>query len=419
MSTATIPQQLYVTVQFRKDVKSESGKLGFMGPYERNAAFRKRKERQDEWAYGYGVEFVIDENDKIYAGPNNKVDVTEFFATKCYPKIYDNTPLDGFKIADSVRRSTWNGTSVAWRIEDPRGYEIEINSENFAKVIDCTTLVNGVIQDKCVWGRIGSQNVLLPVNSEPYINANTTDQLKANRIQINKVPIGSRVLVVDKKEEQGSYEAIYCGKVMVVNSDTDYSNGVTTYRCGNLQQRFCVLKDDQPVYVSKLDIGKILDESTARPQSEIIAQINKCLDGDTTVTSYHNYMVAGVNDKLSVKYKDCDINETIKYLDSTRDITEVKDKRFYVFECAEGNFLASTNPTGVILKKINILDPDSLDFTFVTETRKASGRYRSVAEVIIRSLSEVSIVSVKRPVITLNDTELNNFPLLFKYLVNR
>lgn len=102
-----------MTIQYRKDTTTESGHLGFASPYTKDAAFKKRKETQDRWAYGYGTTVNIDENDDITVTGGGRqggyghmeVDASTLFMTNCYPLIIDNNLIEGFQIAKSVRRS--------------------------------------------------------------------------------------------------------------------------------------------------------------------------------------------------------------------------------------------------------------------------------------------------------------------------
>lgn len=215
----TIPDKMYVAIQHRKEGGDLPTRIGFASPYEDNAAFRKRKSTQDEWAYGRGTDFIIKEDGGVYHGPDGLKDVAEYFMTNSFPRILSNTPLTGFEIARSVRRSGWRGSSnVLWRIQDPRGFEIEITSENFASMIDCTTMINGVIQEECVWGREGSVNVLLPTNSDPYKEATKQTTLVNNKVSLKQVKIGDHVTLIDKGVKSGNRDGVYMGRMFAVTA---------------------------------------------------------------------------------------------------------------------------------------------------------------------------------------------------------
>lgn len=125
----------------------------------------------------------------------------------------ENKPASGFRITQSIARCGWNGGNKVVRIEDPRGFELEISVDNLVKVMSMTTVINGVIQGECIWGRDGSSNILLPVNSEPYLDAvkNTTDKNKAV-ISLRDVTIGDTVTVKAStayEETTGVYLGMY------------------------------------------------------------------------------------------------------------------------------------------------------------------------------------------------------------------
>ena len=111
--------------------------LGFATPYEENAAFEKRKKTVDDWTR------------------NGKP-----------AQYFDNVPMEGFSISGVVSR--WRTSNKLFRIDDPRGFQLEISSDNLFRLIDCTTIANGTFMNKLVWGRDGAQNWLWPANSEEY-----------------------------------------------------------------------------------------------------------------------------------------------------------------------------------------------------------------------------------------------------------
>ncbi len=155
-----IPEEHYVGLQGRVEshtrnpdgtyTANEQIILGFATPVATDKAYEKRKGTVDSWVSNYQNQFQKDDPRRI-------------------PKVYPNKLTEGFELSRVVRRSGgWNGGNTLWRVIDPRGFELEISSANFASIVDCTTIVNGVIQGRCIWGRDGAANILLPENSEPY-----------------------------------------------------------------------------------------------------------------------------------------------------------------------------------------------------------------------------------------------------------
>ena len=117
--------------------------LGFATPYEDNAAGRKRQQTVNGWA---GKDQV--------------------------PTIIDNEPAEGFKITDDIKRTYYGGGNVVFRVYDPRGFELEIQSQNLMTLISLVGLnAGGEIPGKCLWGRDGPNNILIHESSEEYKTA--------------------------------------------------------------------------------------------------------------------------------------------------------------------------------------------------------------------------------------------------------
>jgi hypothetical protein len=233
----TIHKQLYVTIQYRGDANNESGLLGFASPYTKDAPFAKRKSTQDSWAYGHGATVTIDENDDVTVtgsgtrggyGSGQKWDATMLFMANCYPRIVPNEPVEGFEIAKSVRRYGWNGGgNVKWRITDPRGFDLEISSENFASVLDCCDVSKGVILGKCVWGRMGNNNILLPEASTPYQEAVAHTAKKDIKISLKEVGVGDTVEILSNNVPDEDKVAYYYGKYWFLT--TAHGDGNNSY----------------------------------------------------------------------------------------------------------------------------------------------------------------------------------------------
>ena len=136
-------------------------KLAFVTPYEDNAAGKKRMATVDAWSKErIGGKYVVNEQ-------GQRVWETDPRPEGFEPVIIDNKPMNGFKLAEEVRRTYWGGGNVVWRIESPLGWEFEISSSNLARIItDCGIAAGGEIQGKCIFGRMGKDNILIPEGSE-------------------------------------------------------------------------------------------------------------------------------------------------------------------------------------------------------------------------------------------------------------
>lgn len=145
----TVPTQLYIGLDARDD---SDVPLGNATPYGTDKAFLQRKDTIDRWAV-----------------PKARWDGKGFSTPPAIEaRLIDNVPTEGFQISKAVRNSGWNSGNVAWRIEDPRGYDLEISAANFAAIVASGSITKGKIKGACVWAREGAQNVLLPITSKPY-----------------------------------------------------------------------------------------------------------------------------------------------------------------------------------------------------------------------------------------------------------
>ena len=131
--------------------------LGFQTPDGTDQAAQKRKATVDSWAA----------------------------RTKLPSRSYENKPLIGFKLAQTIRHGGggWGQGSVKWRIHDPRGFELEITSNNLAQILAHTVIEEGEILQECMWARLGADNVLVPVESEVYKAAQTNTERQGKSVR--------------------------------------------------------------------------------------------------------------------------------------------------------------------------------------------------------------------------------------------
>lgn len=206
MEKIIIPDQYYVGYVERK--ADELIPLGFATPYGEDAASKKRMSTVDGWR-------------------NNKI----------APSILKNELQSGFQLFKPLHRSYWGGGNVVWRIIDPRGFQLEIESGNLENIIDCTTIVNGEIQGKCIWGRSTSgKNVLLPENSSPYKSAIENTIIKNSvGIKISDIVPGTIVTLKD------NVDILYLGKYVPVTILCDIKNNY--YADNNVCNTFTLAAD--------------------------------------------------------------------------------------------------------------------------------------------------------------------------------
>jgi hypothetical protein len=181
-------------------VKRTNEDLAYMTYYKEDKAFEKRKETGTSWARS-SEEGVV-----------------------C-----DNTPQEGFIVGQSVSR--YFTSNKLFRVMDPRGFEVEIPTDNLAMLLQSCTITNSVVQEKCVWGREGSNHILLNEGSEPYKAAmENMDKLAHEVIKPKDHVVG------DVLEDVDGDRYLYLGKFSVTYNVLMYGSG---YGCrGNTKDPF-------------------------------------------------------------------------------------------------------------------------------------------------------------------------------------
>ena len=184
-----IPEKVYVGFQGRRG--EDEVPLGFMTPFTTDEAGAKRVASVDRWASG------------------------GYRQTKKFNSVtLENKPMIGFKVGRAIRRSgSWGGGGASYiRIEDPRGFELEITIENLTMCMIGNIIEDGEIIQECVWGRDGNKNILLTTNSEPFLNSVQTDSnatvvplksIKPGATPNNQLQLESKQYVIKQTDRNG------------------------------------------------------------------------------------------------------------------------------------------------------------------------------------------------------------------------
>jgi len=265
----TIPTKHFLGMKAQGDGQVP---LGFVTPWttlktdptKADSACKKRTNTVKNWAHGYAR--------------NNE--------SKLKTHIIDNLPMSGFKVSQSFKRGgRWGAASAVWRIEDPRGFELEIGNGNMVEIMLCTTVVEGEIYAPCVWGRCGQENILIPTDSAEYKEAQQNTKLVTESVSIRDVKIGNRILL------QSGKQGIYMGSWHCLA----YENNSYYYEekdCGVLwtkaKKHLVILDNYSPYSVNDnqsamlasntLKISKILEDDTlglTDAQKTINSQLSK------------------------------------------------------------------------------------------------------------------------------------------------
>lgn len=149
--------------------------LGFMTEDGADEAAKKRKDTVDRWV------------------ASNSYNKTIMPAT-----VFENTPQTGFRLDREIKRNSgWGSGNVKWRIEDPRGFGLEISSPNMAQIIDTCVIDKGEILSDCVWARLKGDNVLVPVDSELYLAAQENSARLTKNVPLREVSIGDHITLLN------------------------------------------------------------------------------------------------------------------------------------------------------------------------------------------------------------------------------
>lgn len=158
----SFPKQLFITLKMVNG--QEDFPLGFLhehAPDKKSDV--KKKQTQMNWAYGnYKQEEGV--LVKIYGALENGEYIRkEVVVEECVrPKVWENNPLTGFKILTFVSR--YSTSNKVWRVLDPRGVVFEISTAVFADIVANSTIINGVIQEPCLWE--GNKNLKVWKNAD-------------------------------------------------------------------------------------------------------------------------------------------------------------------------------------------------------------------------------------------------------------
>ncbi len=209
------------------------------------------------------------------------------------PTTIENRPLVGFRIARSLRRMGWRGANTFIRVEDPRGFELEITAQNMIMLTDACTLENGDILEECVWARDGSTNVLLPVNSAPYLEAVENTRRANSKVSLREVSIGD-VIRTNKDilgEYMGSFYALY------FTDGKRTGPGISQYFAPSTKKMYVIKQSNgtsttkQTMYAtSTIQVSEIVTKA-ATPKSMADAEVEmaQIVDADYTIPSYNWY----------------------------------------------------------------------------------------------------------------------------------
>lgn len=184
--------KLYLRTKCNVNLSTEEFPLGFATHFEENEAFDRRRFTIEHWAVPYASS-----RDEKFG-----------------PFYIDNVPISGFRFEKSVSRVS---TDNKWfRIQDPRGFTLEISSDNLSDIILNGELRQGLIVGNHVWVRHNSNNYLMRENDERLAiagDAKTSGIVPGDIVSLTKIT-----------------RATYIGEFFVTNElGYNYGNGCEIY----------------------------------------------------------------------------------------------------------------------------------------------------------------------------------------------
>jgi len=183
----------------------------------------------------------------------------ETWRDKDIPRMcYDNIPTSGMSVAGSVTR--WASSNKFIRVEDPRGFQLEIAIENFIEIIRDCTLDKGVIQDEMVWG-FDTSIKLIKVNSNNYnIGLENFNIKMSDNISIKDIKPGYIVRLNNGKV--GKYLGAW--HIIENNYYNNFINDILSHKLSTstiTKRCYLVETKDEIIYSSYLTIKKIEDRN--------------------------------------------------------------------------------------------------------------------------------------------------------------
>ena len=124
--------------------------------------FQRSRYRNDETPrlLGFAVPYGTTKAEK------NRMATVDRWSGKDEPsRTLDNKPTRGFKLLEVVSRYSTN--NKLFRVLDPRGFELEISSDNLLELAMNSTIVKGEIVEECVWVQHNGV-YLMPTSDERY-----------------------------------------------------------------------------------------------------------------------------------------------------------------------------------------------------------------------------------------------------------
>lgn len=179
--------------------------LAYMCHYDKTKACEKRQDTGRRWA-------------QSGEWNEDRTKHTDLFGEE---HIVPNLPSTGFKLGSVVSR--YSTDNKLFRVTDPRGFEVEISAGNVSALLQDATVINGEVQEECIWGRDSGGNVLVVMDSKCYFDnmAELNKKKEIEFIPFKDLKVGDEVR---RKHQWRNDKWIYHGMVTMVYDVKLYPN---------------------------------------------------------------------------------------------------------------------------------------------------------------------------------------------------
>lgn len=292
-----IPEDMYLGMLWGEN----SVPLGFLTPDGTDSAAQKRKATVDNW---------VRQNERYRS--KNKVHTT----------TVKNELLSGFKLSKSTRR--WTTSNVVWRVIDPRGFEIEISSENLMALINDTSIINGEILGRLIYGRTTGSNVLLHEKSEEFLAAQELTSVVNKNISMKDIKPGYMVSLHNAQVLE--YVGFFY-KIEEKRFNEQHSDKFVAF--SDKKTHVFLDTSNKSIHVfSSPKVGKIVSTENEKTLAESLAQLNLLVNEGRRINSSGYSTILGfstTNKTLLYSYEEITEEQFFEYHTSKRDSYDSND----------------------------------------------------------------------------------------------
>ena len=264
-----IPNKIKVGYQHRLDTYTQ--KLAYVIYYNTKNKLCK----ETSWlGWIHDEEVFIHKNQvecsKYYHGDGdrfrNDPDYTAYPAIT--PDDFDNIPTEGFVLNKKAGGggNGWDHRQMKCRVFDPRGFEFEIAIDNLLFILQVTNSYKGKgLEGNFVYAWAGQDIVLLPCESEDYINSREFTDMKSLKVSAKSLVEGYTYL------HKNMDEMVFMGKQDFIT----WPRWKKQYEV-NKEFVFYDIKNNSFIAVKPTNIAKVTDESIHVDYAEIVDKMQCC-----------------------------------------------------------------------------------------------------------------------------------------------